>query len=980
MSAHVLSITLSVVLVLAMGASGAVGSYHESPGADTSPAVAGDTGDSVWSDRAPGEHDRSVGDFDPSASTRDRGPVPDDARAREQIASASTTQEIQEDVSWLNAPEGFRVTEFSTADELGGRDTFTAGPTPGARILRFHNDTLYVSVPTFGAGTDRILALPDDDGDGEADRVVTVLESPEISDAHGFDFADDHLYLVNHGPHSEQNNIVRYRMSGLSVDTSSRTVLNDSLPSRGEYWHWTRTLEVRDDHLYVAAGSESNVDESSGGWYARMTRCDVDGSDCTSYAEGLRNAVGFTFHDGELFATDNARDDLSDELPPDEINVVRQGAHYGWPYCYGDNVADPAFDDPSKCTDKATPAVNLRAHTVPLGLEFYTADAFPSEYRGDLYVAMHGSYSANPPRGYKVVRVPYDDGTLGTPEDFVTGWYDSDGDGDPYEKGEDILGRPVDVAVGPDGAMYVSDDSGGAIYRIAPTNTAPRANVSWSPERPETNETVAFDASNSTDPDGSIASYEWDFDGDGAADATGETANWTFPTSGERTVTLTVTDDGGATDAQQVTLTVEEPPAPANFRIGNVTAPDSVTRGDLIDVSAEITNVGDREATQTVEFRLDADGNGTLEPNESLDSTTVRLGGTESTTVAFVGIETSELAPGEYTHGVVTANETATATVAVEAPNRPPTADAGENRTVEEGDSVSLDGSGSSDPDGDTLAYAWTQTAGPTASVADETSATPTVTAPEVDANRTLVFELSVSDGNGGTDTDAVTVEVLDDPDPPDPAPPATTVTLSPEQSEVLIDENATYDVVVDSVDGGVGAYNLSVSVENESVATVADAGVSGTPSRTDVSYGADGSTVRIEATGADTADTGSVAVASVVVSGSTAGTSDLTVAARSIETENGTGYNVTEERGASVTVSALDPIGEFENPPTDPDGDGLYEDVNGNSQFNIVDVQALFVNRDDPVIRNNPKKFDFNENGRVNVVDVQKLFNEVIN
>ncbi|WP_431358747.1 PKD domain-containing protein [Halovenus amylolytica] len=502
--------------------------------------------------------------------------------------------------------------------------------------MRFYEGTLYASVPFHSDDrTDRIVALPDDNGDGYPDRTVTVLESPEIADAHGFDFANGNLYLVNQDRTSDKNNIVRYEMDGLEPDTDTRTELTDEVPDEGGYYHWTRTLEVRDDHIYVTVGSNSNVaegdDEPVGGWYARMTRCDIDGSDCTSYAEGLRNAVGFTFHDGKLFASDNGRDDLSDSAPPDEINIIEEGNDYGWPYCYGDNVPDPAHDDESRCEDTVGTAVNLRAHTVPLGIDFYTADSFPEEYQGDLYVAMHGSFDAEPPRGFKVVRIPYDGNSLGEPTDFVTGWYDSDGDGDPYEKGDDIIGRPADVTVGPDGHMYISDDSSGVIYRLRSENTPPTAEFSVSPSSPETGEEVSFDGTDSTDSDGSIESYSWDLDGDGEEETTGETTSFTYAEAGSFTASLTVTDDDGVTNTTTRTIDVEEPNVSptAEFTV----SPSNPDVGE--EVSFDGSDSADSDGS-IVSYSWDFDGDGTEDASGETATFTYSTNGSYTVSLTVV--------------------------------------------------------------------------------------------------------------------------------------------------------------------------------------------------------------------------------------------------------------------------------------------------------------------------------------------------------
>lgn len=235
---------------------------------------------------------------------------------------------------------------------------------------------------------------------------------------------------------------------------------------------------------------------------------------------------------------------------------------------------------------------------------------------------------------------------------------------------------------------------------------------------------------------------------------------------------------------------------------------------------------------------------------------------------------------------------------------------------------------------------------------------------------------LRVSDDAGNTDTDTVEVTVEDTTEPV--AEPQTNVSLSPESSEISSGQTQTYDVVVGSADGGVGAYNTTVSLENVSVASITNVSFAGSPELINVSYAADNSSVTVSAALSDTTDTGRVSIASITVEAEDAGSSELSVYTRSLGTENGTSYNITTQNTASISVTTLRPVGEFRQPPTDPDGDNLYEDINGDGEANIVDVQALFGNLDDDTIQNNPEAFDYNSDGQVDVVDVQRLFNEL--
>ncbi|MFU1782997.1 PKD domain-containing protein [Haloarcula japonica] len=257
-------------------------------------------------------------------------------------------------------------------------------------------------------------------------------------------------------------------------------------------------------------------------------------------------------------------------------------------------------------------------------------------------------------------------------------------------------------------------------------------------------------------------------------------------------------------DSETATITISSPPEPANFSVATLTAPDKVTQGDSLTVSAEIANEGGQAGTQTVQLRVDTDANGTLESDEALASKSVSLGTGETTEVTFENLDTDALAPESYTHGVVTDNDSETATVLVEATNKPPTADAGESQTVKEGSAVTLNASGSSDPDEDALSYTWTQTTGPSATLSNPNAETPSFTAPEVNKDSDLVFEVLVSDGNGGTATDTVNITVQNvataepDNEPPD-ADAGADQTVS-ENSTATLDATGSSDPDGDSL------------------------------------------------------------------------------------------------------------------------------------------------------------------------------------
>jgi glucose/arabinose dehydrogenase len=336
----------------------------------------------------------------------------------------------------LRLPPGFTI-------DLFARDL---GP---ARLLALDpRGTLLVSVPRAG----RVLALPDDDGDGRADRTLVVADNLDLP--HGLAFHQGALYVAETG-----------RVVRLAYDPATRkaagapvAVVSD-LPPRGA--HWTRTLVVGPDGaLIVAVGSSCNNCEERDRRRAAITRYDLQGRGETLLATGLRNAVGLAVRPGrdELWATVNGRDWLGDDRPAEYVTRVESGAFYGWPYCHWDAAGlfpDPDLAQAERCRTVARPTLLYQAHTAPLGLAFYTGTGFPREYRGDLFVALHGSWNHSTPVGYKVIRVRLD-GEAPRAEDFATGWV---ADGRAW-------GRPVDLAVARDGSLFLSDDLQGAVYRI----------------------------------------------------------------------------------------------------------------------------------------------------------------------------------------------------------------------------------------------------------------------------------------------------------------------------------------------------------------------------------------------------------------------------------------------------------------------------------------------------------------------------------
>jgi glucose/arabinose dehydrogenase len=215
--------------------------------------------------------------------------------------------------------------------------------------------------------------------------------------------------------------------------------------------------------MYVSIGSSCNICTEKDSDRAAVVRFDADGKNGRVYSRGLRNAVGMAVEPTtqQLWVTQNERDNLRPEhedRPPEEINILRDGADYGWPACHSDRVPNPEYNDAPRCAATVPPALPMQAHSAPLGIAFLTrATKLPPEMRGDALVAFHGSWNRSEPTGAKVVRVRVQDGKPIGYEDFITGWQGSDGR---------RWGRPVDVLVAKDGSVLISDDQAGAIYRV----------------------------------------------------------------------------------------------------------------------------------------------------------------------------------------------------------------------------------------------------------------------------------------------------------------------------------------------------------------------------------------------------------------------------------------------------------------------------------------------------------------------------------
>ena len=348
----------------------------------------------------------------------------------------------------LTAPGGFTATIYSRE-------------VPGARVMtRDPQGALLVSQTKEG----KVSALVDRDMDGQADAPILVLQG--LNQPHGLvvrcEGEECFLYVA------ETNALKSYRYNPATFEAEHIETLA-SFPSGAG--HYTRTLLEHPDgeSLLISIGSSCNVCEEESPLRATMQRLSLVDNTLTEVATGLRNTVFMALHPvtGEVWGTDNGRDIIGDDIPPDEVNIIRVGGDYGWPICYGQNIHDTDFDTKqyirNPCEDKQPAHIDLPAHSAALGLVFVPEEGWPEGMWHDALIAYHGSWNRSTPTGYKVVRIDL------TPEgavaagknDFLTGFLE------PGQDENAAIGRPAGLLIEPGGVVFVSDDRAGAIYRVA---------------------------------------------------------------------------------------------------------------------------------------------------------------------------------------------------------------------------------------------------------------------------------------------------------------------------------------------------------------------------------------------------------------------------------------------------------------------------------------------------------------------------------
>jgi glucose/arabinose dehydrogenase len=344
----------------------------------------------------------------------------------------------------LHLPPGFQISPFL---EDGGFQTLRY-------LIEGDGGDLFAADVT----ANTITLIRDANGDGKADEHHVFAEG--LNRPFGMAIGHGYFYVAN------TDSVVRWKYTPGQAHLEGQPEEIAKVPGGGG--HSTRTLAFSADQskLYVSVGSASNVDAEQPP-RASILEMNPDGSNLRVYASGIRNPVGLAIQPGtgELWTAVNERDMLGDDLVPDYTTHVQDGGFYGWPFSYIGSHEDPRRkgERPDLVQKAIVPDVLFQSHSAPLGMTFYTGSQFPADYRGDAFVALHGSWNRKLRTGYKVVRVRFDNGkATGEYDDFVTGW--SLG---PAQPG--VWGRPVSIVVHKDGSLLITDDAHNVIWRVAYT-------------------------------------------------------------------------------------------------------------------------------------------------------------------------------------------------------------------------------------------------------------------------------------------------------------------------------------------------------------------------------------------------------------------------------------------------------------------------------------------------------------------------------
>lgn len=343
----------------------------------------------------------------------------------------------------IKLPPGFSIDYY--ARNVEGARSMTLSP----------NGTLFVGSRDAG----KVYAVRDRNNDSKADDVIVLAQGLDMPN--GVAFRNGSLYVA------EVSRVIRYDNIEASLEKPpAPVVVNDKFPSDQAHG-WKYIKFGPDGKLYVPVGMPCNICNKEGEdeRYGTIMRMEPDGNQLEIFAKGIRNTVGFAWHPltGELWFTDNGRDWLGDDTPPDELNrAPKIGMHFGFPFCHAGDIPDPEFGNLRNCSEFTPPEMKLGPHVAALGMTFYTGSMFPEEYKNQIFIAEHGSWNRKVPIGYRVSLVKLENNKTVNYEPFADGWL----------QGLAAWGRPVDVLVMPDGALLVSDDKNNAIYRVSYNNSS----------------------------------------------------------------------------------------------------------------------------------------------------------------------------------------------------------------------------------------------------------------------------------------------------------------------------------------------------------------------------------------------------------------------------------------------------------------------------------------------------------------------------
>ncbi len=335
----------------------------------------------------------------------------------------------------IKMPPGFKIAVY--ADNIGAARSMALSP----------ENTLYV-----GSFSGRVYAIRDENNDYKADKTYIIADDLEMPV--GVAYYKGDLYV------SDTSKILKFPAIEKNLGRKINPVIvNDSFPTDTHHG-WKFIKFGPDNKLYVPVGAPCNVCLKSDKRYATIMRMNPDGSDLEIFASGVRNTVGFDWDPltGKLWFTDNGRDYMGDNMPPDELNYApEKGMNFGFPFIHGKDILDPDFGNKMGRIKFTPPAMELGPHVAALGMRFYTGSMFPAEYNDQIFIAEHGSWNRSVPIGYRVTLVRHKGDRALSYEVFAEGWLGENGK---------AWGRPVDVEVAHDGSLFVSDDRAGAIYRI----------------------------------------------------------------------------------------------------------------------------------------------------------------------------------------------------------------------------------------------------------------------------------------------------------------------------------------------------------------------------------------------------------------------------------------------------------------------------------------------------------------------------------